>query len=86
MARSANYSGTVMIELFPFFLLTLYLAPFLMAAARGHDGIGAILVANLLIGWTGIGWIALLAWSAWTPQSRAAAVGRARPQRASSNR
>ena len=41
-----------MVELLPFFLLTLYLAPFLAAAARGRDGIGLILVANLLVGWT----------------------------------
>lgn len=75
-----------MVELLPFFLLTLYLAPFLAAAARGRDAIGLILVANLLVGWTGIGWIALLVWAAWPPQARAGAASPARPQRASANR
>jgi hypothetical protein len=49
-----------MIELLPFQLLVFYLVPFLVAAARGHDAAGLILVANLLLGWTGIGWIAVL--------------------------
>ena len=85
-APSSVYPHTIVIELLPFFLLTLYLAPFMVAAARGHDAIGPILAANLVIGWTGIGWIALLVWAGWTTQARAGAASPVHTQRASSNR
>jgi len=47
-------------ELMPFALLLLYLLPFLLAAVRNHDMLLPILLANVLLGWTVIGWFVLL--------------------------
>ena len=56
-----------MIELIPFFLLMLYLVPFCVAAGRDHPSSIVILVLNLALGWTGVGWMAALTWAALTP-------------------
>ena len=40
-------------------LLLFYFLPTVLASHRGH-GIGVLFVLNLLFGWTGIGWLALL--------------------------
>jgi hypothetical protein len=40
-----------------------YLTPFVVAARREHERIGAILALNLLLGWTGIGWLLALRWA-----------------------
>lgn len=42
----------------------LYFAPFLIALLRRHRNTVSILLTNLLLGWTGIGWIVALIWSA----------------------
>ncbi len=47
--------------LFAFFLL--YILPWVMAEARGHERATLVLLANLAVGWTGIGWIACLWWA-----------------------
>jgi len=45
-------------------LITLYFIPSVIASLRKHqDGI-AIFLLNLFLGWTVIGWIAALVWSA----------------------
>lgn len=75
-----------MIELLPFFLLVTYLVPFLVAALRGHDAAPLVLVANLLLGWTGVGWLAVLAWAACTPARGAGAAQPPPPERAIPNR
>jgi len=75
-----------MIELLPFALLVLYLIPFLLAAARGHDAAVLILVATFLVGWTGIGWLAVLAWAALTPAAGAGAAEHITTYRAIPNR
>mgnify|MGYP002624503354 CR=1 FL=1 len=41
---------------FAFFVL--YLLPWVAAVAREHERHAAILAANLLVGWTGLGWVA----------------------------
>ena len=46
-----------------FVLLILYLLPFTIAAGRAHPHLHALLAANLLTGWTGIGWIVTLLWA-----------------------
>ena len=43
--------------------LLLYLAPALIAFARGHLSAWAILVLDVVFGWTGIGWIVALIWA-----------------------
>ena len=51
------------VELLPFFLMCIYFVPFMVAAARDNDSYITILVVNLLIGWTGIGWVACMVWA-----------------------
>ena len=41
----------------------LYVAPTLIARVRRHGRTAEILLVNLLLGWTGVGWIAALLWS-----------------------
>ena len=59
-----------MIELLPLTLVVLYFVPFMIAAARDHDSFIAILLVNVAVGWTGIGWIAVLLWALLTPAGR----------------
>jgi hypothetical protein len=44
-------------------LCALYLAPFIIAARREHERLGGVLALNLLVGWTGIGWLLALRWA-----------------------
>jgi hypothetical protein len=64
-----------MVELIPFFFIFCYFIPFFVAATRAHHAAVPILVANILIAWTVVGWFATLAWAmmgpAQTPKSRA---------------
>ena len=52
-------------------LIGLYLLPTFIAMVRGHHQTAAIVVINLLLGWTFIGWVAALAWSATDTPCRA---------------
>lgn len=42
----------------------IYFLPSIVALTRGHFSAGAIFLLNLLLGWTLIGWIVALVWSA----------------------
>lgn len=44
-------------------LLLIYLLPSIVAASRKHNNEGAIVALNLLLGWTGLGWIGALIWA-----------------------
>lgn len=44
-------------------VLFIYLAPWIVAGARGHSSVGGIAVINLFLGWTLIGWVVALAWA-----------------------
>lgn len=44
-------------------LLILYFLPTVIAGCRHHHQLGAIVVVNLFLGWTGLGWIVALAMS-----------------------
>ena len=44
--------------------VALYFLPFGLAKYRKHHQSDAILLTNLLLGWTGLGWIAALIWAA----------------------
>ncbi len=44
--------------------LALYFLPTIVAAKRGHKHGSAIAILNLLLGWTFLGWVAALVWSA----------------------
>src|SRR5260370_6868323 len=58
----------------PQFLYLLFLIPYLLpsfvAAARGHRNGQAILLLNLFLGWTVLGWIVALVWAARIPSNR----------------
>jgi hypothetical protein len=41
----------------------LYFLPAIIAFARSKRDAGAILVLNLLLGWTAIGWVIALVWA-----------------------
>ncbi len=45
------------------FLLALYLAPTIIAISTDHKQITAIVLLNILLGWTIIGWVGALIWS-----------------------
>jgi hypothetical protein len=44
-------------------LLALMFLPTVIAVMRGHPDSFAIFLTNLLLGWTGIGWIVALIWA-----------------------
>jgi len=44
-------------------LFALYFLPFLIASLRQYKNIFAILLLNLFLGWTGVGWVIALIWS-----------------------
>jgi len=50
-------------------LLALYFTPALVAFGRDHHQRAAILVLNLFLGWTVLGWIGALVWSATATRS-----------------
>ena len=52
------------------FLLVLYFLPTMTAEGRGHHQLLAILMLNLLLGWTALGWIAALVWACTAPATR----------------
>ncbi len=60
-----------MTELVPLFFVVMYILPFCVAVVRAHPNAGAILVVNMLLGWTVIGWIASLAWAGFGPAETA---------------
>lgn len=45
------------------FGFVLYFLPSIVAFARSKRDSGAILVLNLLLGWTAIGWVIALVWA-----------------------
>ncbi len=44
-----------------------YLAPWLVAEAREHEDRNRILLVNMLLGWTVVGWIGTFYWARSTP-------------------
>ena len=44
-------------------LVGLYFLPYFIAYSRKHLNREAVLVANLLLGWTGLGWVICLVWA-----------------------
>ena len=52
------------------FILALYLFPTIVGAVRKAPNIGSIMVINLFLGWTFIGWVVALAMAARTVPAR----------------
>lgn len=42
----------------------LYYLPSLIASTKDHHNAKPIFIMNLLLGWTGLGWVTALAWAA----------------------
>ena len=42
----------------------IYFLPAIVAASRGHHNSNAIFLLNLFLGWTFLGWVLALVWSA----------------------
>ena len=60
-AYPARYSGKLATG--SAFLLSIYLFPFIIAKGRGMRNAGSILVLNLFLGWTLLGWVVALSWA-----------------------
>ncbi len=58
----SNYSPEVA-YLVMVLLWVVYFIPAVVAFLRAHQSKVAILTLNILLGWTGIGWIVALVWS-----------------------
>jgi hypothetical protein len=53
----------------------IYFAPAIVAAMRSHRQTAAIVLLNLFLGWTLIGWVVALVWAAMNgPQSAPGAI------------
>ena len=44
-------------------LVVIFFLPTIIAANRKHNNTAAILLVNLLLGWTALGWVAALIWA-----------------------
>ena len=49
--------------------LLMYFVPAVNGYCRGHHNAGPIMIINLFLGWTLVGWVVALAWSATTVAS-----------------
>lgn len=50
--------------------LLFYFLPTFIAIAVGHANLTAVIVLNILLGWTFIGWVAALVWACMDSQRR----------------
>ncbi|AFL86798.1 hypothetical protein Terro_0455 [Terriglobus roseus DSM 18391] len=50
-------------------LCVLYFLPTIVAVRRGHGVVGVLLL-NLIFGWTGIGWAAMMLWAVFSMPRR----------------
>jgi Superinfection immunity protein len=49
--------------------MAIYFLPAIIAGFRNHHNTAAILVLNFFLGWTALGWIAAIVWSATNSRS-----------------
>jgi hypothetical protein len=57
-----------------------YFAPCWIALARSHRELPAIVVLNLLLGWTVVGWLAAMIWALARLSAEPPPAGRSLPQ------
>ena len=50
--------------------VAIYFIPTMVAYYREHHQRAAIVLLNILLGWTGLGWVGALVWSATAVQHR----------------
>lgn len=51
-------------------VVVIYFLPGMVAKSRGHHQYTAILVLNLLLGWTVVGWVIALVWASSAVQNK----------------
>lgn len=76
--HAPNDLATGYLVIFLFF----YFMPTLVAVCRRHHNSGAIFLLNLLLGWTMLGWLIALIWSATATQGRLSRIELAWPRQA----
>ena len=69
-------SGSVLILAF---VLALYLVPFFIARSKNHPQQTAILILNLFLGWTMLGWVVALVWACMNTAARESGQAAATP-------
>lgn len=62
-----DFLATLILILAILFGLALYLIPAIIAGLRNHHNKIAIIVLNILAGWTVLGWFGSLIWSLTSP-------------------
>jgi len=62
-AVSGNTSGAFT-ALFVLFCVAVYIFPLLLASHRDCKALAGIVIVNLFLGWTFVGWVVVLAWAA----------------------
>ena len=60
---SAGIGGTLAVLLFSACIGFLYFLPAFVAARANKRNFGAIVVLNLFLGWTFVGWVVALVWA-----------------------
>jgi hypothetical protein len=64
-------SGSTAVVLLAVVIFAAYWLPTIVAAVRGVPNVGSVVVINLLLGWTFIGWVVALAMAARSTTSGA---------------
>jgi hypothetical protein len=59
------------LPLWQWIVIVMYFLPTMIAFARGHHNAFAITLTNLFLGWTVLGWIIALVWSATATRRQA---------------
>jgi len=63
MGPSELNSNVILLILFFIVAVLLYFLPSMVAKRRNHRSRGSILIVNIFLGWTFIGWVVALAWA-----------------------
>jgi Superinfection immunity protein len=75
-----NAAGVGVVLIVVSLALAAYFLPSIVAAARKHRNTTAIFFLNLLLGWSGIGWVGALIWALTNPYSATVVVNPTSPQ------
>jgi hypothetical protein len=59
--------GSTVWDLMFIVMILVYPLPLIIASYREHPHLPGIMLLNLALGWTIVGWIVALRWSLWTP-------------------
>jgi hypothetical protein len=71
---SSNTGSAIGVVIFVLLAVAVYFLPTISAVFAKHHNLAAIIVLNVLLGWSCIGWIAALVWSFTRPTPAAQQV------------